>query len=153
VPLLKGFIEQKKARFTVIGAGRNQLEWNSMTLVPWSEETEVAELKKLDVGIMPLSDGSFERGKCGYKIIQYMACGLPVIASPVGINRQLIEDGENGFLAETLEEWSVAISRLIESPSLRMRMGMAGLEKVKKRYCIQVTGPRLIELLKDVFTN
>src|SRR5438874_1070790 len=91
----------------------------------WSESTEVAELQRFDVGIMPLRDAPMERGKCGYKLIQYMACGRPVVASPVGASRQIVEHGTNGFLASTAAEW-VAALRALQDPALRRRMGAAG---------------------------
>ncbi len=147
VPLFERFCKEGKGRFTAIGIDAKQLGL-PMASVPWSEDTEVASLQALDVGIMPLLDGPFERGKCGYKLIQYMACGLPVVASPVGANRQIVEHGVNGFLAETPREWETALESLLADPLLRQRMGAAGREKVERFYSIQVTAPRLASLLK-----
>ena len=87
---------------------------------PWSEATEVAELERFDVGIMPLPDGPWERGKCGYKLIQYMACGRPVVASPVGMSAQIVEHGVTGLLARTSADW-VAALRALRDPALRAR--------------------------------
>ena len=115
-----------------------------MQSVPWTEATEVASISQFDVGIMPLVDESFERGKCGYKLIQYMACGLPVVASPVGVNRQIVEHGVNGFLAETQEDWALALKTLIADAGLRERMGRAGRDKVEQKFCLQVTEPKLV---------
>ena len=113
----------------------------------WTEETEVDCLHHLNVGIMPLPDTPFERGKCGYKLIQYMACGLPVVASPVGVNCEIVEHGLNGFLAQTEEEWIKALSTLRDSPDLRARLGAAGRRKIEEHYCVQVTAPRLHGIL------
>ena len=99
---------------------------------------------------MPLPDNPWERGKCGFKLIQYMACGLPVIASPVGVNSKIVEHGVNGFLAETQEEWEAALSTLIADSDLRQQMGKAGREKVEREYSLQVTGPKLVALLKSI---
>ena len=119
-----------------------------MESIPWTEETEVASIARLDIGIMPLLDEPFERGKCGYKLIQYMACGLPVVASPVGVNRQIVEHGVNGFLAETTQEWETALRALLAEPAMRRRMGQAGRQKVEQLYSLQVTAPKLVGLLK-----
>lgn len=116
---------------------------------PWSEDTEVATIQSMDIGIMPLPDNPWTRGKCGYKLIQYMACGLPVIASPVGVNSQIVEDGVNGFLADTSDEWFKALSTLVENPGLRKQMGAAGRKKVEDHYSVQVQGPRIAELLRQ----
>ena len=116
----------------------------------WSEQTEVESIKKLDIGVMPLRDGPFERGKCGYKLIQYMACGLPVVASPVGMNTTLVEHGINGFLATSLEEWESALRTLATDATLRHRMGMAGRLKVERKYSLQVTGPLLAGWLAGI---
>ena len=117
--------------------------------VSWSESTEVAEIASFDIGIMPLVDNPFERGKCGYKLIQYMACGLPVVASPVGVNCQIVEHGVNGFLAESVEEWESSLRLLATDQKLRKRMGLSGRQKVETQFSIQVTGPRLAALLKN----
>jgi glycosyltransferase involved in cell wall biosynthesis len=136
------------ARFVAIGIDAEALGL-PMESVSWAEETEVASIASLDIGIMPLVDGPFERGKCGYKLIQYMACGLPVVASPVGVNCQIVEHGVNGFLAETPEQWEHALRTLLADAPLRHRMGLAGRHKVEQHYCLQVAGPRLVELLSE----
>jgi glycosyltransferase involved in cell wall biosynthesis len=116
----------------------------------WGEQTEVASIQKMDVGIMPLDDGPFQRGKCGYKLIQYMACGLPVVASPVGVNTTIVEHGVDGFLANSLGEWEWALRTLAKDPILRHRMGQAGRVKVEREYCLQLTAPILAGWLAEV---
>jgi glycosyltransferase involved in cell wall biosynthesis len=116
--------------------------------VQWTEATEVESIAAGHVGVMPLQDSPWERGKCGYKLIQYMACGLPVVASPVGVNNQIVEHGVNGFLARSDAEWEIALEQLFAHVQLRQRMGKAGRAKVEAQYCIQKTGPKMAELLK-----
>lgn len=99
---------------------------------------------------MPLPDTSWARGKCGYKLIQYMACGLPVVASPVGVNREIVEHGVNGFLAKSDEEWRAAIETLLSDAELRHRMGASGRRKVEEEYSLQVWGPRVVQMLQDI---
>ena len=140
------------ACFSAIGIDAHSLGL-PMKSLPWSESTEVATIAGFDIGIMPLLDDPFERGKCGYKLVQYMACGLPVVASPVGVNCQLIEHGVNGFLAETTEEWEDALRILIADKELRQRMGLAGRKKVEEHFTIQGTGPKVAALLKDSVIN
>ena len=115
----------------------------------WSEETEIEELSKFDVGIMPLTDSPWERGKCGHKLIQYMACSKPVIASPVGVNATIVEHGTNGFLASTTGDWVNAFTALSTDRILREQMGKAGRKKVERLYCTAVTAPRLAQLLSE----
>jgi glycosyltransferase involved in cell wall biosynthesis len=117
---------------------------------PWSEETEAADIANFDIGIMPLADDHFERGKCGYKLIQYMACGLPVIASPVGANCEIVEHGVNGFLASTIDEWSVAINTLLYDPLLRARMGAAGRIMVEKKYNTAIVSDKLASYFHSI---
>jgi hypothetical protein len=145
-PLFKRLSTDKRARFAAIGIDAQSLGL-PMDSIPWAEQSEVEAIFSFDIGIMPLLDRPFERGKCGYKLIQYMACGLPVVASPVGVNRQIVEHGVNGFLADTPEQWEQALERLLADPDLRQRMGRAGRKKVEQQYCVQATGPALLPLL------
>ncbi len=112
----------------------------------WSEESEIARIAAFDVGIMPLHDTPWERGKCAYKLLQVMAAGKPVIASPVGANRQVVRHGVNGFLADTAEEWADALRKLAD-PELRRRMGEEARNTVAERYATSVVAPRLASIL------
>jgi glycosyltransferase involved in cell wall biosynthesis len=118
--------------------------------VAWSLETEAAQLARFDVGLMPLPDLPWERGKCGYKLIQYMASAVPAIASPVGANRDIIVSGETGFLAETRAEWVSSLLLLAGDPALRHSMGTAGRQRVEERYSLQSRAPELIQLLHNL---
>ncbi len=117
---------------------------------PWSSEEEVADLQSFDIGLMPLVDDPWSWGKCGLKIIQYQGVGVPVVCTPVGINRDLVEDGVNGFYATTEGEWEEKLSILIEAPSLREKMGRVGRKKVVESYTCQVCAPRLYSILTRV---
>jgi glycosyltransferase involved in cell wall biosynthesis len=141
--------QHREIKVVAIGASNIQMPGVDLNIIPWQEATEVQELQKLDVGVMPLMDEPWEKGKCGFKLIQYMAAGLPCIASPVGVNTEIIEDGVNGFLASTPEEWVSAFQTLMGNPDLRKQMGAAGRKKVEKEYCLQVTAPKLAKLLKE----
>lgn len=136
--------------FFAIGARPDVAASAGFLPVPWTEDTEVRELSAFDVGVMPLIDGPWERGKCGYKLIQYMACGLPVVASPIGVNTEIVREGENGYFARSTEEWISCLDRLLSNSALRHRLGQAGRRDVELTYCLQVQGPRLVELLKSL---
>ena len=140
-------------RITLIGSG-NILPFSGIPtdLLAWSEELERQIGEMFDVGIMPLMDGPFERGKCGYKLVQYMAGGLPVIASPVGINSQIVEPGKNGYLAASTEEWLMAFRTLIHDNQRCFDMGRAGRQKAEQLYNLQVTAPKLLEFFLSVQT-
>jgi len=124
----------------------------SAELRPWAEETEASEIQAFDVGIMPLDDTEWERGKCGYKLLQYMAAGRPVVASPVGVNPDIVEPGVTGLLARTPEEWRTALTRLRDDPGLRARMGAAGRRRVEADYSLDIAEPRLRALLQSAAT-
>jgi glycosyltransferase involved in cell wall biosynthesis len=146
-PALAKLCENSGVSIRLIGAANLELPHVKIENLAWDEETEVALLQQVDVGIMPLPDEPWARGKCGFKLIQYMACGLPVVASPVGVNSQIVEQGVNGFLAETPEQWAQALQTLWADSGLRHQMGAAGRQKVEQQYCIQKTGPKWAELL------
>lgn len=138
------------ATFVAVGAALAPERHGRLDIQPWSEETEVAQIQSMDIGIMPLPDTPWARGKCGYKLIQYMACGLPVVASPVGVNADIVEHGVNGFLAGADDEWREAVSTLLGDADLRRRMGAAGRRKVEERYSLQVWGPRVAEIIAEI---
>jgi glycosyltransferase involved in cell wall biosynthesis len=148
-PVLADFCRPGKARLVVVGARDVPFPGVRGEVRAWSEATEVEDILSFDVGIMPLPDDPWERGKCGYKLIQYMACARPVIASPVGVNRHIVEPSVNGFLAASMGEWRSALENLAASPDLRARLGTAGREKVESSFCTQVTAPRLAAILKS----
>jgi glycosyltransferase involved in cell wall biosynthesis len=150
--LFAGLGEKKLMHFRAIGIDSTLLGL-PLASKPWSEQTEVESLNEFDIGIMPLRDGPFERGKCGYKLIQYMACGLPVVASPVGVNTTLVEHGVNGFLATSREEWEWALRTLSADPILRRRMGKAGRAKVEREYSLQVAAPLLARWLAEAASS
>jgi len=147
---LKPLLEAQNSRFKAVGAGLVEKTKGALNIVPWSEETEVGQIRDMEIGIMPLSDTPWARGKCGYKLIQYMACGLPVVASPVGVNAKIVEHGVNGFLAETDDDWHNAILTLMNDASLRRRMGEAGRKKVEENYSLQTWGRRVAAMMQGV---
>jgi glycosyltransferase involved in cell wall biosynthesis len=113
-------------------------------------ETELSELSQIGIGIAPLLDTPWERGKCGVKILQYMACGIPVVASPVGVNPQIITHGVNGLLATHLEDWQPALLSLITDPKLRQRLGAAGRNTVEKRFRVQRAAEAVYSVLRSL---
>ena len=147
-PALGELLAQPDTRLVLVGAGRGAPRNLPAEIRPWTEASEVADIASFDVGIMPLPDAPWERGKCGYKLIQYMACAKPVVASPVGVNRQLVEPGVNGYLATTPADWTRALNQLREDAALRARLGAAGRTRVAADYDLQVTAPQLANLLR-----
>lgn len=150
LPMLAQVAALADARVAMMGAAHDAEAGPRLDYVGWSEAGEVPFLQGVDIGIMPLSDTPWARGKCGYKLIQYMACGLPVIASPVGVNAEIVEHGVNGFLVTTEAEWREALGLLLRDPELRGRMGRAGRRTVEERYSLQVWGPRVARMMTDV---
>lgn len=136
-------------QIVAIGADPNHAESILAKPLPWCEVGEIDAIQTFDIGIMPVPDEPFERGKCGYKLIQYMACGLPVVASPVGVNAQIVEHGVNGFLASTNAEWDKSLSKLINDPKLRETMGRVGRKKVEQEYSLQVQSFKILQMFRD----
>jgi len=118
-------------------------------VLPWSLATEVEELARFDVGIMPLTDDDWARGKGGYKILQYFACGIPAVASPVGVNTQIVREGQTGFLASDPAEWEARLTRLIADGALRERMGAAGRRAAVEEHSLTRAGSRLLAVLEE----
>jgi hypothetical protein len=115
---------------------------------PWSLECEVEQVQSFDIGLSPLADTEWERGKCGLKTLQYMACGIPVVASPVGVQREFVERSGGGVLATTLEDWKETIRRLSGQPEERRAMGEKGRRFVEENFSLRVWAPRWVEWVR-----
>lgn len=124
----------------------------SVDNIVWTPEAEYTVIDSFDIGIMPLINDDWSRGKCGFKLLQCMARGVPVVASPVGANCEIVQDGMNGLLALDEVAWTDRLATLIDDAALRQRLGQAGLETVTMRYSFDVVIPRLAALLAEVAT-
>ena len=148
LPVLEKLNQKHPFELVIIGGGATVGFSGKETIVAWTEENEVAEIQKLDIGIMPLSNTPWERGKCGYKLIQYMACGLPVVGSPIGVNEKLVVNGVNGFLASDEMEWEGNLGRLLSDNALRGKMGFEGSKMVQESYTLQQLLPIYLDALE-----
>ena len=148
-PALQKLCRNGAARLAAIGSGPLALPEVSIDVKPWSEKTEVRDIQEFDVGIMPLSDDSFNHGKCGLKLIQYMACSRPVVGTPLGVNQTIIVHGANGFQADTADAWFEALQTLRTDADLRNQMGKAGRKIVEEKYSFSGAAPKLALLLRE----
>ena len=147
LPVFSRLRERFDVRFVAVGANAAAFAETPVEAWRWTEDTEVASIQQFDIGIMPLPDSPWERGKCGYKLIQYMACGVAVVASPVGVNCEIVKEDENGLLVGD-GEWEGAIARLLGDTNLRQHCGQQGRRDVENWYSTQVQGPRLLESMR-----
>lgn len=140
----------KNIQFRVVGAaadsGHQLAEKRG-----WSLNTEIDELRQFSIGIMPMHDNDWTKGKCAFKIIQYMAMGIPAVASPVGMNLEVIRENENGFFAGSDEEWVQKLSMLIESASLRRRLGEGARKTAEEKYSLIANGRKFVKILMDTY--
>ena len=136
----------------IIGSESFKIIGVKVECLRWEEDLEAKYISECDIGIMPLIDNPWDRGKCGYKLIQYMACYLPVIASPIGINKELVKNEKNGFLASYSSEWEKALKKLLNSYQLREKMGKEGRKLVEKEYSLQTVGSSIVDIFKT-FNN
>jgi glycosyltransferase involved in cell wall biosynthesis len=150
LPVFIRLRENYPVDFLFVGCRTDVLPEIRPEIVPWSPECESTLLSRMDIGIMPLDDGEFERGKGGYKLLQYMAAGLPVVASPVGINAEIVQDGENGFLCKNQEEWFSSLERLIQEEPLRNSMGVTGYHMVMGKYSLEVCFRQLRQIIEKL---
>ena len=149
-------IKQKygdRVRFKVVGDPEFRDERLGIQGEAWRSDSEVSALQAMDIGIMPLPNDEWSKGKCGLKALTYMATGLPTLSSPVGVNTEIVRDGINGFLAEGEDAWVERIGELIEDPTLRRRLGTAGRNSVVERYSVQRWREPLFEIIRRTATG
>jgi glycosyltransferase involved in cell wall biosynthesis len=150
---LRTFTRTWPAQLVTVGAPSAPFGGVPLEMHSWDEAGEVEAIQSLDVGIMPMPDSLWTRGKCGYKLIQYMACGLPTVAAPIGVNASIVEDGVTGFLAKTGDEWVRSLEILYKNAELRANLGRAGRAKVTRHYSLEVAVPVLASALRQAAAN
>ena len=150
LPIFEKLNHKTSVRFVAVGARSIDFSGTLVEIVNWSKDTEIEAIQSFSIGIMPLPDSPWERGKCGYKLIQCMACAKPVVASPVGVNNEIVEPGVNGYLAKTLEEWHDYLYILLINPESRYLMGLSGRQKVVLNYSTQVQASRFSNIIESL---
>ena len=147
-PVLQELARRYPIRVVVVGSEPVDIPGVETLFRRWSAPREVQDLADIDLGIMPLPDNDWTRGKCGLKALQYMALGVPAVVSPVGVNTEIVEDGVNGLVPSTDQEWAERLRRLIENPELRARLGAAARKTVEARYSAEVIAPRVFDVFE-----
>jgi glycosyltransferase involved in cell wall biosynthesis len=147
---LKRLAEKESFRLRVIGTPTYECPPLDVEAMPWRADTELEDLSAIDIGVMPLPDDRWSKGKCGLKALQFMALGVPTVCSPVGVNTDIIQDDQNGFVAGTEDEWVDKLGRLLRSRELRQRLGHAGRVTVEEKYSAITQTPRVYEIFKSV---
>ena len=150
VDALRETCEVINANVVLVGSGPVDFDGVPVEVVEWSEETEIDSITRFDVGIMPLRDTPWQRGKCGLKLIQYMGCGKPVVASPVGVNTSIVTEDVNGYLASTNKEWVTQLKRIEEDRELARQLGANGRQRVEDKYCLSATAPSWCSLIEQI---
>jgi glycosyltransferase involved in cell wall biosynthesis len=149
---LKKLAERESFRLRVIGTPAYECPPIEVEAMAWRADSELEDLSAIDIGVMPLPDDKWSKGKCGLKALQFMALGIPTICSPVGVNTDIIQDNENGFIAGTEDEWVEKLTRLLRSAELRQRLGQAGRATVEQKYSAITQTPRVYEIFKSVMS-
>jgi glycosyltransferase involved in cell wall biosynthesis len=139
-----------KCRFRFYGDQRLSLPLSDFKAFPFRLETEIRDLQSMDIGLMPLPDTPWTRAKCAFKAIQYMALGIPTVLTPIGMCTDLVQDGDNGLHATTVDEWCDALTRLVVDLPLRRRISVAGRKTIEQQYSLQRWAPRFASLIRAV---
>ncbi len=140
-------LKENRMGFKIVADSPPDFTLEGLTFEKWQADREQAALLSFDMGIMPLRDDLWSRGKCGLKLIQYMASGLPSVVHPVGVTREMIEDGVNGFLRSGSDEWKDALETLAGDADLRRNMGLKARETAEIKYALKIWGPRVAEII------
>jgi glycosyltransferase involved in cell wall biosynthesis len=134
LPVLKKLVEENEVEVRIISDARPDLPLKSLKYIRWKKSSEIEDLLSFDIGIMPLPDDDWAKGKCGFKLIQYLSLGIPAVSSPVGVNEKIIDDGINGYLCRTQDEWHGRLVDLISNPEKRNRFGASGRQKIAAHF-------------------
>ena len=148
-PALQEIALKHKVVIRIVGGDNYDCPGVTVEYLPWSLDSEVELIRSFDIGVMPLTDDPWSRGKCGLKILQYMAAGVPSVASPVGVNQEIIDDGVNGYLAENTGQWVEKIERIISFPAEHTNMIRLARKTVEDEYSLAANFDKLIKILSE----
>lgn len=148
VPTLKELEKEHPIKFRVISNHPPEIELDCLEYIEWNKETEIKDLAEIHIGVMPLQDSVWAKGKCGFKGLQYMALHIPSVMSNVGVNPEIIDNGTNGFICETPDDWKQVLLKLIKDVKLRQNIGSAGHETVKDRYSVAANTSKYLALFE-----
>ena len=148
VPIIKELEEKYAFDFLIISNEAPTYHLKSLRFIKWNHATEIQDLAKISIGVMPLEKDIWSEGKCGFKGLQYMALGIPALMSPVGVNIQILDDKNNGYLVTTPEEWKDCLEMLLTNPELRKQIGQAGKKTILERYSVLANRDVYLSLLK-----
>jgi glycosyltransferase involved in cell wall biosynthesis len=145
-PVLKKLAEKHLFKFRVISNQAPEFELENLDFVKWNKESEIEDLSKIDIGVMPLVEDQWSSGKCGFKALQYMSLGIPTVLSPVGVNEEIVEHNKTGFLVTDADAWISILSNLIEDKALRETIGQAGKNRIQESYSVEANTPKYSKL-------
>jgi glycosyltransferase involved in cell wall biosynthesis len=148
-PALERLARDRRFRLRVVGGDGVTMAGIDVECRPWRADTEVGDIASFDVGLMPLPDDPWARGKCGLKALQYMALGIPAVVSPVGVNAEIVEHGRNGLVASSQEDWVTSVGRLLDDIELRRQLGAAARLTVEQRYSASVVAPQVARIFAE----
>ncbi len=148
MPVLQRLQKEFDFTFVVIADKKPDLSLQKWSFIPWNEQTEIFDLLKIDIGVMPLKHDKWSEGKCGFKLIQYLSLGIPAVANSVGVNKLIIEDGVNGYIADDDQSWEKSLRSLLVDEALRKKFGMAGRKKMVEEYSVAAIKKRFLGLFK-----
>lgn len=149
IPLLHELEKEHTFTFTIISNQEPNFKLNSLRYIQWNKATEIRDLAASSIGIMPMDENEWSEGKCGFKGLQYMALGIPALLSPVGVNKEIINDGQNGFLCANDAEWKTRLIELIHNKELREKLGREGYKTVKERFSVEAIAPAYLKLFES----
>ena len=148
LPALRKLKRKKEFEFLVICDKDPALDDFAYKFKKWKKSSEITDLLEINIGIMPLTDEEWSKGKCGFKALQFMSLGIPVLVSPVGVNKDIVDHDQNGYHCHTDEDWITNADKLIDDPPLRTKLGMHGRDKVKTQYSTRTNLPRFLALFE-----
>ena len=149
IPILKKLENEFDFNFLVIADRQTDFDLKSLQFVPWNKQSEIDDLLKMDVGVMPLEDDKWAKGKCGFKALQYMALGIPAIVSPVGVNTKIVDHGANGWICQSPEEWEQTLRQILEKQIELKTFSTAARTKIEAHYSVKSNTPNFLHLFAN----